>query len=205
LKAAAKANSFILVKNGKASHTTDTKQFLCNQATYYRGKTIDNGSELPAPAYKSISIKNQKNNGRGEAGKTGPKRRETSRPSCKEGACKVCFVVGLDATGFYILGGRGFSVHTGHAELSSKEMPVSINDLTVEQAQICLDVNSAFANLGVAGNIIFQKFGLALPRNQIRCIAGFEHGKDGIGNLIRVAKANSPDDGHKLIQFSQRS
>jgi MULE transposase domain/SWIM zinc finger len=92
-------------------------------------------------------------------------------------------------------------MHTNHPLLSSKEMPVSIRDLTPEQAQIISDVDNAFTNLGVAGNIIFKKYGLALPRSRIRCITGFEHGVDDEGNFVLSPKDKSKGDGHQLIQF----
>jgi MULE transposase domain len=200
LKVAAKENSFTLSMNGGAAHHELSKKFICNQGTRHRPKA---NSSVTCPEYRAISIKNQRKNSRGDNGKTLPRRRQTCRPSAACETCKVCFSIGVDKDkgAFYIFGGRGQSMHTNHPLLSSREMPVSIRDLTPEQAQIISDVDNAFTNLGVAGNIIFQKYGLALPRSRIRCITGFEHGGDDEGNFVLSPKDKSKGDSHQLIQF----
>jgi hypothetical protein len=92
-------------------------------------------------------------------------------------------------------------VHTFHPCLNPNEMPVSTKEVSIEQAQLCQDVENAFAGFGVASNMIFQKHGIALKRSQVKYISGFRHSVDEDGNIKLVRDENSVEDPQKLIQL----
>ena len=116
-------NGFNLLQKSMGDKTATIKRMNCTRGLVSRSSTSK--SEAP-PDYRKSYLKADRRTGSCPEGCDLPRRRCSTRTSCKSGLCKVKLVFGVDSSGFFMHGGTGEKKHTNHPKMFTDIVPLTI-------------------------------------------------------------------------------
>ena len=196
---AAVDSGFYIAKNGsypfKDSYKNhcQAKKFSCSHAFPYRG----NFTSRSALDYRNKSYHCDKKNSRGREGIYLNRRSNPSRSFCKDSKCSCFFLIGVDNESFFVVNGLGKKIHSNHIKLTPECTSIPSRLLKEEEKELIKDMYSANVTDGTICNVIFEKTGQMLTRQNMKYVTELcETLKKSAGN-----KKTSQAD--KMIQFIQ--
>ena len=165
------SNGFNLIRNGKYSYGKKSgRKFSCSRCSRYRGNTTQRASLT----YRNKSYHSDRLNSRGKDGLTMPRRSKTSRAICQENCCSFFFIVGLSEENqcFHVVSGYGKVIHEKHPKLSKECITLPPRLLSEEDKQLIDHIRQGDANCGVISNVMYEKTGQMLSRQNCAYLGG---------------------------------
>jgi len=183
-RSAIKSSGFSLIKNGKTPYKNNgCFRFCCSCSQVYRGN-VNKRSTLP---YRDVSFSNNRKNNRSKITHNYlPARTKTKLPMLSKQRCPFFFCICFDIKGFFVVNGKGNSLHRFHSKNNGKLTMIPPRLLEVTSQQLITDLSHADASLGTMRNILHHKTGRIYQRSNLHHIRG----------LCGIIK-NLEDDLHK--------
>ena len=165
------SNGFNLIRNGKYSYgKRNGRKFSCSRCSRYRGNTTQRASLT----YRNKSYHCDRLNSRGKDGLSLPRRSKTSRAICQENCCSFFFLVGLSEENqcFHVVSGYGKTIHEKHPKMSKECIALPPRLLSEEDKELIDNIRQGDANCGVISNVLYQKTGQMLSRQNCAYLGG---------------------------------
>ena len=165
------SNGFNLIKIGRYPYGKKYgRKFSCSRCSRYRGNTTQRASLT----YRNVTYHCDRKNSRGKDGLTMPRRSRTLRSICKDNCCSFFFILGLseERQSFFVVSGYGKTTHSKHPQISKECISLPPRLLSEEDKKLIDQIRQGDANCGVISNVVFQKTGQMLSRQNCAYIGG---------------------------------
>ncbi len=143
---------------------------------------------------RKTSLHNDAQKSRGLAGRKMSRRTQTGLPVGGESKCEMGISVRVDPRGFYLVGGLGCSLHTGHRHVGVKYTRLPSRFITAEEKELITDVAQAHAGFGAVRNLHYHLSGICLTTEQVAYISGMQ---EALEHNSGVSSANN------MLQYFQ--
>jgi hypothetical protein len=190
-------NGFHLVANG--TRTPTRRALLC---TRFRKCQTTSNSKTPDEHRTSHISSNRRKGSRGPEGISGARRRNSARSQNQGDVCPVRITIGVDASGFYLIGGRGEKRHGYHPKLSTKASPLVSRELTEADKKSLGDYRRAGLSCSGASQILRMSSNVHITPAAVRYHTQLIHyGEKALGNLVPTVNSTTTN---RLFDSLQR-
>jgi hypothetical protein len=190
-------NGFHLLANG--ARVASCRVLSCNR---FRICTPTANAHTPADYRASFIRSDRRAGSRGATGITGARRKNSSRPTTKSETCSCKVVIGVDSSGYFVMGGRGDKQHRHHPKLMTKVVALASREITFAEKEKLGVYRSAGLSCAGAAQVFRTTSDVYLTPSAVRAYTqSIDYGEISNVDLLPKVKVTTTD---RLFESLQR-